>query len=151
VRFSVPSNLSVIGTMNTADKSLAVFDLALRRRFEFDEIEPDSSQCSDNYGGLNIQEILRRWNTRIAALLSRDYRLGHSELMETKLEHIRVERDFPDNNNGRSQALAMCVRRKVLPLLLEYFHDDWRKAEAVLGNRSLLQTVSFDDVEPLAV
>jgi 5-methylcytosine-specific restriction protein B len=149
-RFSVPPTLSVIGTMNTADRSLAVMDLALRRRFEFEEVQPDPSKCPDNYGGVNVSELISRWNHRITALLSRDYRIGHSELMENKLEKLRQKEGWGDNDSGKRRALAVSIKRKVLPLLLEYFHDNWRKAEVVLGNRGVLSQVLFDDVAALA-
>jgi 5-methylcytosine-specific restriction enzyme B len=148
-RFSVPLSLSIIGTMNTADRSLAVFDLALRRRFEFIEVEPEPEKCPDDYGGVSVATVIRRWNHRISALLSRDYRIGHSELMENKLEEVRTQHGWLDSDDGRRRALALTVRNKILPMLLEYFHDNWRKAEAILGNRGLLQQVTFEDVAEL--
>jgi 5-methylcytosine-specific restriction protein B len=148
--FSVPRSLSVIGTMNTADRSLAVLDVALRRRFEFVELEPEPELCSANYGGLNLEGCLTRWNHRITALLSRDNRIGHSDYMEARLEALRATHKWSDDDEGRGRAVALTVRHSLLPLLLEYFHDDWRAAHIVLGNTSLLEEVPFDDVQALA-
>ncbi len=74
--FSVPASLSVLGTMNTTDRSIALVDMALRRRFEFEELNPDPSLCVNNYCGIDLQLLLRAWNERITALRSRDPPLG---------------------------------------------------------------------------
>lgn len=148
--FSLPLTLSIIGTMNTADRSLAMMDVALRRRFEFEDIEPDTNLCPQDYGGIEVQQVLGRWNHRITALLSRDNRIGHSELMMRRLEEVRGVNKWPADDDGKRRALAMNVRRMVAPLLLEYFHDDWRKVEVIFGNRKLLETVDFPDVVELA-
>jgi 5-methylcytosine-specific restriction protein B len=135
--FVIPAGLSVIGTMNTADRSLALMDFALRRRFDFEEVEPDPALCPANYGGVNVAALLASWNARIAVLRSRDHRIGHAEFMESKLEEVRKETGWAGNPDGRLRALAHTIRRKIIPLLLEYFHEDWRKARLVLGNASL--------------
>jgi 5-methylcytosine-specific restriction enzyme B len=147
--FTVPSFLSVIGTMNTTDRSLAVMDIALRRRFEFEEIEPDSSRCPDDYGGVNIQELLDCWNHRITALRSREHRIGHSELMKERLEVTREQKEWSADNEGESMSLAWVIRHKILPQLLEYFYDDWRMAHVVLGKTPLLAEVDFQDISEL--
>jgi 5-methylcytosine-specific restriction enzyme B len=139
--FTVPAELSIIGTMNTADRSLAVLDVAFRRRFEFIDIEPDAELCPEHWGGIPVRELLDVWNERLALLESRDARLGHSELMEHRLELVRVGNDWEDDDDGRRRAVAFVLRTKVLPLLLEYFHEDWRRADAVLGVAGLLNGV----------
>jgi len=133
--FMVPRTLSVIGTMNTADRSLALMDFALRRRFEFEEVAPDTSLCPSNYGGVDVRSLLDRWNDRITILRSRDHRIGHAELMKEKLETVRENSPerWRKTSDGELRALAWTVRTKIVPTLLEYFHDDWHKCRAVLG------------------
>jgi 5-methylcytosine-specific restriction protein B len=133
-RFSVPAALSIIGTMNTADRSLAVIDLALRRRFEFEEVEPNPLLCSKDFGGINLQALLARWNKVIVALRSREHRIGHSDLLDAALTRVQAKLGKTnDGVDGQRRALAWTIRRKILPLLLEYFHGEWRKAAAVIG------------------
>lgn len=154
--FTVPNELSIIGTMNTADRSLAVIDLALRRRFDFQAVDPNPGLCPGNYGGINIAELLKRWNRRITPLLSRDNRLGHSELMEVRLEEAREGFGWRDDDDGRRRALAWMIRHKVLPLLNDYFRNDWRMADIVFGRNTtsgtggLLKEISFGEVAEMA-
>lgn len=131
--FGVPDNLHVIGTMNTADRSLTLMDHALRRRFDFEEVSPDPSRCASPYGGVDLQKLLATWNTRITALLSREHRVGHSYFMKSQLEARREKAGFANDQDGELGAVALVLRRNIVPLLLEYFHDDWRKADIVLG------------------
>lgn len=151
--FGVPENLHIIGTMNTADRSLTLMDHALRRRFEFEEVAPEPSMCKGGYGGVDLEQILTRWNHRISALLSRDHRIGHAYLMREKLERARNEGKFPDDVDGQLKAISLAIRRNIVPLLIEYFHSDWRKADIVLGRNftknqgGLLEAVSFKDIE----
>ncbi len=154
--FSVPSNLHIIGTMNTADRSLTLMDHALRRRFDFEEVAPSEALCASPYAGVDLAELLGKWNSRITALLSRDHRLGHSYLMKPNLERHRKSRGFADDQDGELRAVAHVLRRNVVPLLLEYFHDDWRKADIVLGRNfgnnsgGLLKKVDFASVNNAA-
>lgn len=136
--FAVPASLSVIGTMNTADRSLALMDFALRRRFEFEEVQPNPALCPDDYGGIKVGALLTAWNDRITVLRSRDHRFGHAELMKEKLESVRLaHRGWGANKDGQLKALAHTMRRRLIPTLLEYFHDDWRKCRTVLGPTDL--------------
>lgn len=144
-QFSVPMSLSIIGTMNTADRSLAVVDFALRRRFEFEEVSPDPALC-EVYGNVNIGQLLQEWNRRIAVLRSRDFRIGHAELMSARLEMGRQLAGWQDDDDGRLRTLARAIRTSILPLLLEYFPDDWRKADVVLGRGQLLLPEDFTDL-----
>jgi 5-methylcytosine-specific restriction protein B len=151
--FSLPSSLSIIGTMNTADRSLAVLDYALRRRFEFVEIPPDSSLCSNKITELPIGQIFELWNDNLTALLSRDNRIGHSYFMDEHVERVIHEKGFTADTSGRVKAFAWIIRSEILPLLLEYFHDDWVKAAIVLGfdpsssSLSLLESKDFNKLE----
>ncbi|HAQ19144.1 MAG TPA: hypothetical protein DCR40_07920 [Prolixibacteraceae bacterium] len=117
-KFSVPSNLYIIGTMNTADRSIALIDTALRRRFEFKEMIPNSTILSDNIEGINLQKLLETINERITFLLDRDHTIGHAYLIEIKSKN----------------ALCNVFRNQVIPLLQEYFYTDWRKIQLVLGD-----------------
>jgi len=121
--FGVPGNLHVLGTMNTADRSIAFLDAALRRRFRFVEILPDAQVVKDLVGekgvieGVDVAQLLETLNRRIEALYDRDHTLGHSYFLNCRnLADIRDA--FVD---------------RVIPLLKEYFYDDWPKACSVLG------------------
>ncbi|WP_232504029.1 McrB family protein [Thiomicrospira microaerophila] len=115
--FSVPNNLYIIGTMNTADRSLALMDTALRRRFDFIEMMPQPGLVTDDIEGVDVRKMLEVMNQRIEALYDREHTLGHAFLMNLK--------DLND--------LRHAFKNKILPLLEEYFYDDWQKIRWVLG------------------
>ncbi|WP_296829538.1 AAA family ATPase [Thiomicrospira sp.] len=115
--FSVPNNLYIIGTMNTADRSLALMDTALRRRFDFIEMMPQSDLVTENLDGVNVRQMLNVMNQRIEALYDREHTLGHAFLM----------------NLNNLDDLRNAFKNKILPLLEEYFYDDWQKIRWVLG------------------
>jgi 5-methylcytosine-specific restriction protein B len=133
-RFSIPGNVHLIGTMNTADRSLASLDIALRRRFTFKEVPPNPALLDEvEVEGVPIDELLDVMNQRIAALLDRDHCLGHAYFMPLKSEPS-LER------------LEQIFREQILPLLQEYFFEDWQRIQWVLNdqrktaeNRFLLQ------------
>ncbi len=117
-KFAVPANLHVIGTMNTADRSLAAMDVALRRRFRFIEVPPQPELLDWSVEGVPVGELLSTLNSRIEVLLGRDHLIGHAYLMGAK--------DLP--------ALADAFRLRILPLLQEYFFEDWRRIAWVLND-----------------
>jgi hypothetical protein len=120
-RFGVPPNLHVIGTMNTADRSIEALDTALRRRFEFVELPPRPELLAFTIdGGIEPEPMLRAINRRLEKLLDRDHCIGHAYFMELA--------DEPTLDG-----LKRVFRNKVLPLLQEYFFGDWGKIGLVLG------------------
>ena len=122
--FSVPPNIYLIGTMNTADRSVEGLDAALRRRFSFITVMPDPTTLSTNCEGINLQELLTRINQRLERLLDLDHTIGHAFLWDV--------RGLEDLKNRFSN--------KVIPQLQEYFYGDWRKIGMVLGE-SFVQKV----------
>ncbi len=121
-RFSVPSNLYLIGTMNTADRSLAGLDIALRRRFVFREMPPRPELLDGvEVEGLNIGQLLRVMNQRIEVLLNRDHCLGHAYFMPLK-------------DDASLERLGAIFRNQVVPLLQEYFFEDWQRIQWVLND-----------------
>jgi 5-methylcytosine-specific restriction endonuclease McrBC GTP-binding regulatory subunit McrB len=115
----VPPNLYILATMNTVDKSIALIDVALRRRFDFKECMPsyDSKIYPEYNGNINIPKLLKSINSRITVLKNEHYQIGHSYFL--KVKDIDSLRDVIEND--------------ILPLLKEYFYDDWRSICAVLN------------------
>ncbi len=124
--FSVPSNLHIIGTMNTADRSLAMMDTALRRRFDFKEMMPNPSLLAGvQVKGVDISALLEKMNQRIEYLYDREHTLGHAFFMPLKALQDETEL-FAE--------LRSIFKNKVIPLLEEYFFEDWEKIRLVLGD-----------------
>lgn len=122
--FTVPQNVYIIGTMNTADRSVEALDTALRRRFSFKEMMPKPELLRDKgedqsgeISGINLERLLRTMNERIEVLVDRDHTIGHSYFLKVK-------------NN---QDLKNVFKDKVIPLLQEYFFGDYSKMEMVIG------------------
>ncbi|MEZ8772925.1 McrB family protein [Vibrio sp. 10N.247.310.17] len=132
-KFSVPDNLHIIGTMNTADRSLAMMDTALRRRFDFVEMMPRadlfSDHCIEWHGQkIDLKSLLEALNKRIEVLYDREHTLGHAFL-------------FPAYNAAKTgehklafDELKAAFKNKIIPLLEEYFYEDWNKIRLVLGD-----------------
>lgn len=115
--FGVPANLDIFGTMNTADRSIALLDIALRRRFEFRELEPEYTLLERKVSAIHLGRLLRRINDRLEFFLDRDHRIGHAYLMP--VQHLTD--------------LRAAFKLKVIPLLQEYFFDDFSKVASVLA------------------
>ncbi|MGE9294168.1 MAG: AAA family ATPase, partial [Puniceicoccales bacterium] len=113
--FAVPGNLHLIGTMNTADKSIALVDVALRRRFQFVELNPDFSICQSLPE--NLENVMEAINQRVMLRKDRDHRIGHAYFMDVDSE----------------ESFDAVMKRKIIPLLSEYFYNDWEGLRFVLG------------------
>jgi 5-methylcytosine-specific restriction enzyme B len=131
--FSVPQNVSVIGTMNTVDRSLTAMDFAMRRRFEFHLVDVEPERCPADYGGLDLQRALITINRRISVLLGGDYRIGHASLMATSLDNTAIRLGWSGSADSQVRSVAHVWRSYIMPTLFEYFHEDWKKARAVAG------------------
>ena len=131
--FGVPDNLYIIGTMNTADRSIALLDTALRRRFKFIEMMPDSKhdRISTDIEGVNCQELLAAMNKRIRFLLDREHQIGHTYFMGVK----RI--------TGKD-SLEAAFKTKIIPLLQEYFYDNWEKIDLVLNRNGFVHEIPFE-------
>jgi len=117
-KFIVPPNLHIIGTMNTADRSVEALDTALRRRFSFEEMMPNTSLITTEIDGISLSEVLTTINERIEVLVDRDHTIGHSYLMDV----------------DSKESLRLAFKDKIIPLLQEYFYGDYGKIGLVLGD-----------------
>ena len=121
--FSVPNNVYILGTMNTADRSIALMDTALRRRFEFIEMMPNEELLTDIViDGIEVKKMLETMNRRIEGLYDREHTLGHAFFMPLKNE-----------KKATINQLASIFTNKIIPLLQEYFYEDYEKIMLVLG------------------
>lgn len=122
--FAIPDNLHIIGTMNTADRSIALLDTALRRRFDFKEIMPEPELLRksvipvDDDNSVDLEQLLEAINERILFLYDRDHQIGHSYFMGLET--------YP--------ALENVFLNKIIPLLQEYFYDDWEKIQMIFAD-----------------
>lgn len=127
--FGVPTNVYILGTMNTADRSIALIDTALRRRFNFIEMMPEKNvlegiEIIDEVSGksLNIAKMLDTINKRIEILYDREHTIGHAFFMELK-EEPKIEK------------LKSIFEKSIIPLLKEYFYEDYGKIRLILGEQ----------------
>ena len=137
--FGVPDNVYIIGTMNTADRSIATIDTALRRRFSFKEMLPDTKILSGiEVDKINIENMLESMNNKISVLFDREHTIGHAYFMSLK-------------DNPTIETLANIFKNNIIPLLQEYFYEDYEKIRLVLGDnkkqdetQQFIKTISND-------
>jgi len=127
--FGVPNNLYVIGTMNTSDRSIVSVDIALRRRFEFIPMRPETDLISQDVAGIKLRAIVEKMNKKIEILLDEDHVIGHSYFLN--LHNVDEVRDV--------------WFKKIMPLINEYFYGDWEKIKMILGN-DFVQEIPMKDM-----
>lgn len=130
-QFGVPTNLYILGTMNTADRSIALLDIALRRRFTFIEVMPNPDRAS-TLDDLPLSKVLAHLNERIIILIDRDHQIGHSYL-----ENIETLTD-----------LRFVWDHRIIPLLQEYFYNDDERLRAVLGSKFVVAYEPAQNTKP---
>ena len=131
-RFSVPDNLYLVGTMNTADRGIALLDTALRRRFDFIEKMPDLDLVEEDIEGVDGQAMLKAMNERITVYLDREHQIGHTYLIGVRT----------------IDGLAETFQRRIVPLLQEYFYDDWKKIRIVLNENPFIREREIESPIP---
>ena len=137
--FGVPQNVYLLGTMNTADRSIALMDTALRRRFNFIEMMPDTQVLAGIVvETIDIQKMVEIINQRIEVLYDRDHTIGHAYFMSLE-EEPYIEK------------LASIFKNAIIPLLQEYFYEDYSKIQLVLGDNAKESDFKFILDEKLKV
>ena len=131
--FNVPANLYLIGTMNTADRGIALLDVALRRRFDFVERmpNPDHDGIAEDIEGVKGRELLRAINRRIVEKLDRERQIGHTFLIGVQT----------------LDELKRVFQNQIIPLLQEYFYDDYEKMCAVLNDNAFIRSTRREGAE----
>ena len=137
--FTVPDNVYIIGTMNTADRSIALMDTALRRRFKFEEMLPNYDLLKnifveDEGVKVNIGAMLKVINERIEYLYDREHTIGHAVFLE-KGKDNRIDIDI--------NKLENIFKKNIIPLLQEYFYEDYEKIRIVLGDNAKNEDEQF--------
>jgi len=140
--FKVPSNVYIMGTMNTADRSVEALDSALRRRFSFEEVMPNHTVIAevlndnDKWEGTTISAILKKINKRVTRLIDRDHQIGHSYFL--KIESLET--------SEITNALKNIFSENIIPLLQEYFFNDFNKLGLVLGDGFLTKDEDDENI-----
>lgn len=137
IDFGVPENLFIIGTMNSVDRSVALVDMALRRRFEFQSVRPKVEKVDEkgNIKEVDLKKIFLNLNNKISVLLGNEYVIGHSYFMNENVNDLKSFKSTWFN--------------KILPLLQEYFFDDWKKIKALV--KDFVKEESINGLEDLSL
>ncbi len=117
-QFSLPSNVHFLGTMNTADRSIALLDTALRRRFRFKEMAPDPTLLPTNLSGINLRKLLEKLNLALRVKLTRDHQIGHAWLPMITAKYSSLK-PAPS-----AEAIAQEINEKIMPLIDEWFYEN---------------------------
>ena len=138
--FTVPDNVDLIGTMNTADRTLALLDIALRRRFDFIKFLPKPEELGviktfykDGEINISLHKLLETINKRIETLYDVDHTIGHAYFIKIK--------DMDPKN--QFEELIRIFKNNIIPLLEDYFFEDPRKMRLVLGDNQKLKELQF--------
>ena len=134
----IPPNLFILGTMNTADRSIKMIDTALRRRFGFVELMPDPRLLASEVGGLRLDDLLRALNQRVAKEAGREKQIGHSFFLKDG-QPVTDEAEF-----------AQVFRDEIVPLLQEYADDDYDELAEYLGPKIVDREALTLDAEVLS-
>jgi hypothetical protein len=127
-KFCVPPNLYIIGTMNTADRSVEALDTALRRRFSFIPMIPEYDGLNEDCDRVNLKLLLKKLNDRLTVLKDRDHTIGHAWLW----------------NTTTIDSLRLAFKDKIIPLLQEFFYNDYEKLGLLLGDRFIQTEVTVN-------
>jgi 5-methylcytosine-specific restriction endonuclease McrBC GTP-binding regulatory subunit McrB len=141
-QFSLPSNVHFLGTMNTADRSIALLDTALRRRFRFKEMAPDPKLLPTNLSGINLKALLEKLNTALREKLTRDHQIGHAWLPMITAQYDSL------NPAPSAEAIAQEINEKIMPLIDEWFYENVDGKKAALKG---LAKPSPDDADKFVV
>ena len=129
--FGVPGNVTILATMNTADRSIARLDTALRRRFRFIELLPDAGLLKGiEVDGIDVEKLLQKINLRIEAVFDREHTIGHAYFMPLKSEPTLDK-------------LATIFKNSIIPLLQEYFYEDYQMIQLILGDYGKASDIQF--------
>lgn len=133
--FGIPKNIALIGTMNTADRSIALLDTALRRRFDFEEKMPEYDILDITIDGIDMKQMLEIMNQRIEFLYDREHQIGQAYFMEL------VHKENPDIHD-----LAAVFKNKIIPLMQEYFYEDYAKINMIFNNNSFVKEKNSENL-----
>jgi 5-methylcytosine-specific restriction endonuclease McrBC GTP-binding regulatory subunit McrB len=141
-QFSLPSNVHFLGTMNTADRSIALLDTALRRRFRFEEMPPKPAMLPTNLSGINLKTLLEKLNKALREKLTRDHQIGHAWLPMVTAKYDSLN-PAPD-----AEAIAQEINEKIMPLIDEWFYENVDDKKAALKG---LAKPSAEDADKFVV
>lgn len=138
--FGVPTNLYIVGTMNTADRSIALLDIALRRRFVFEEVMPDYELLDSAMEEIDLGDILKKINKKIEFLIDRDHQIGHSFFLKVKKAKDSEE---------KIDKLWSVWYYEIIPLIQEYFYNDWENIGRLLNKYNPTNSTGFVETESI--